>query len=227
MSDLPRITVVGGTGALGNAIAVRLASAGAAVVIGSRDGEKAAAVGRAMSEATGASVTGTDNASAAQSGEIVFVTVPSASQVDTLRAVRAALEGKIVVDATVPLVPPKVARVQLPPEGSAARRAAATLGEGVRLVTGFHTVSAKKLAAGGAVDGDILLFGDDVAARQRVVDLCALMGVRGLHGGVLDNAVAAEAMTSVLIAINKRYGVAEGAVIKVGGVEEASAGVPA
>ena len=126
--------------------------------------------------------------------------------------------GKIVVDTTVPLVPPKVARVQLPPQGSAAAIAAETLGSQVRLVTGFHNVSATKLGAHGEPGCDVLVFGDDVEAREQVVAITNQLGVRALHGGPLANAVAAEAMTSLLIAINKRYKIEEGAGIVITGI---------
>jgi NADPH-dependent F420 reductase len=126
--------------------------------------------------------------------------------------------GKIVVDATVPLVPPRVARVQLPASGSAAAIAAQALDGAARLVTAFHNVSAQKLRGDGPVPCDILVFGDDVEARDAVIGVIARIGLRGLHGGPLANAVAAEAMTSVLISINRRYGVAEGAGIRITGI---------
>nr|WP_211110287.1 NADPH-dependent F420 reductase [Acuticoccus mangrovi] len=216
------MAIVGGTGALGGGLAIRAARAGCPVVIGSRTAQKAEAAAAALRETVpDADVVGLENAAAAAAGEMVVVTVPFASQADTLAAIAPMVGGKVVVDTTVPLVPPKVARVQLPPEGSAAQRAAKALGEGVRLVTGFHNVSAKKLGEEGPVACDVLVFGDDVDARQLVVDLANAIGLRGLHGGVLDNSAAAEALTSVLIAINKRYKVAEGAGIRITGLGEA------
>ncbi len=124
-----------------------------------------------------------------------------------------------MIDATVPLVPPRVARVQLPAAGSAAAAAAAALGGKARLVTAFHNVSAQKLRGTGPVPCDILVFGDDIDAREVAIGLIGRIGLRGLHGGPLDNAVAAEAMTSVLISINRRYGVAEGAGIQITGIK--------
>ncbi len=120
------------------------------------------------------------------------------------------------MDTTVPLVPPKVMRVQLPPEGSAAQRAQELLGEGVTVVSAFHNVAAHKLASGENPDCDVLVFGDDKVARTKVVALANQAGMRGIHGGALANSAAAEALTSVLIFINKNYQV-DGAGVKITG----------
>ena len=206
------IAIVGGTGNLGSALAWRLARAGHAVVIGSRSASSA----EARAAELGHGLTGMANADAAAIAQIVFVTVPFAAQAATLGEIAQFVAGKIVVETTVPLMPPKVMRVQLPSEGSAAARAQAILGEGVRLVAGFHNVAAHKLAQDIAVDCDILVFGDDKAARAEVVALADAIGLRGIHGGALVNAAAAEAMTSLLIFINKTYAV-DGAGIRITG----------
>ena len=146
------IAVVGGTGNLGSAIAWRLAKAGHQVIIGSRSAE--AAIARA--EELGHGLTGMANADAAQAGDIVLVTVPFSAQAATLADIKPHVAGKIVVDTTVPLVPPKVMRVQLPEEGSAAICASNLLGDDVRLVAAFHNVAAHRLAEDGFVDCDIL-----------------------------------------------------------------------
>lgn len=210
--SLPAIAIVGGTGNLGAAIAWRLARAGYPVVIGSRsaDGaqQAAAELGHGLSGAT--------NIDAAAGADIVIVTVPFAAQEATLRDIAPHVMGKIVVDTTVPLVPPKVMRVQLPAEGSAALRAQAALGEGVTVVSAFHNVAAHKLAKDVDVGCDVLVFGDDKAARGQVVALADAMGLRGLHGGALCNSAAAEALTSILIFLNKTYKV-DGAGIRITG----------
>lgn len=218
MSDIGLIGIVGGSGALGGGLAMALARAGLDVAIGSRDAAKAASAAADISAATGRSIAGFDNQTCASKADIVVVTVPYASQADTLAAIAPLVSGKIVIDTTVPLMPPKVARVQLPPEGSAAMRAHKVLGPEVRLVTGFHSVSAQKLRSGETIGADVLLFSDDVAARDVVAGICARLGLRGVHAGPLANSVAAEALTSVLIGINKRYNVAEGAGIRVTGL---------
>jgi 8-hydroxy-5-deazaflavin:NADPH oxidoreductase len=207
-----KIAIIGGTGNLGSALAWRLARAGRDVVIGSRTAEAAAAKAAEL----GHGLTGMVNADAAAAADLVIITVPFSAQASTLEDIKPHVAGKIVVDTTVPLVPPKVMRVQLPPEGSAAVKAAAILGEGVRVVSGFHNVAAHKLAQDVDVDCDILVFGDEKAARAEVVALADAIGLRGIHAGALVNAAAAEAMTSLLIFINKHYQV-DGAGIRITG----------
>jgi NADPH-dependent F420 reductase len=212
MSVVETIAIVGGTGHLGAAIARRLAKVGCKVVIGSRAAPRAQKIAGDL----GFGVMGASNADAAAAGHIIIVTVPFASQEATLAEIAPHVAGKIVVDTTVPLVPPKVMRVQLPPEGSAAVRAQRQLGDGVRLVSAFHNVAAHKLATDAEIECDVLVFGDDKTARARVVELAGQMGLRGLHGGALANSAAAEALTSILIFINKTYGV-DGAGIRITG----------
>ena len=210
------VAVIGGTGELGGAVARRLAHAGTPVFIGSRDPARARAAADALAAQCGRAVGAGSNLAAAAAGGVVIVTVPFASQEATLREVAPALAGKIVVDTTVPLMPPRVMRVQLPPEGSAAQRAQRVLGEGVRMTSAFHNVAAHKLARDGAVDCDVLVFGDERAAREVVLRLVERCGLRGLHGGALANSAAAEALTSVLIFLNKTYAV-DGAGIRISG----------
>ncbi|MEJ7926217.1 NADPH-dependent F420 reductase [Sphingobium sp. AN641] len=200
-----KIAVVGGTGNLGAAIACRLAKAGHSVVIGSRSAESAE---RAAGE-LGCGLIGKSNADAAKEADLIIVTVPFAAQEGTLTDIAPHCAGKIVVDTTVPLVPPKVMRVQLPAEGSAAQRAQNLLGEGVNVVSAFHNVGAAKLAANEDLNCDVLVFGDDKASREQVVQLSEAMGLRAFHAGALCNSAAAEALTSVLIFINKNYDVGE------------------
>lgn len=204
--------MIGGTGALGAALAWRLARAGETVVIGSRS----AASAQAKAAELGHGLTGAANIDAAAAADIVFVTVPFAAQAGTLADISAVLAGKLVVDTTVPLVPPKVMRVQLPPEGSAAMCARALLGDDVRLVSGFHNVAAHKLAQDIAIECDILVFGDNKDDRAQIVELADRIGLRGIHAGALVNSAAAEAMTSLLIFINKTYAV-DGAGLRVTG----------
>jgi NADPH-dependent F420 reductase len=214
--EKPVIAVVGGTGSLGLAFVRRFAKAGYPVIIGSRDAAKAAVAAAAQGGAAGLDVQAAANGEAAARAEVVFVTVPFASQAAILNDIKPALGGKLVVDTTVPLMPPKVARVQLPAEGSAALRAQAILGDGVALVSAFHNVAAHRLATDAAVDCDVLVCGDRKEDRARVIALAAAIGLRGVHGGALANAAAAEALTSVLIFVNKTYR-ADGAGIRITG----------
>ena len=215
------IAVLGGTGHEGAGLAARWAKAGYPVVIGSRDAGRAAEAAAEMAARTGGTVTGAANADAAAAGAIVVLAVPYAGQKALANDVRAQLEGKILIDVTVPLVPPKVARVQLPEGGSAVEALQKDLGEGVRVVAAFQNVSAHQLADLDAeVNCDVLVAGNDIEARETVVQLANAIGITALHAGPLANSAAAEALTSVLIAINKRYKVADGAGIRITGIPD-------
>ena len=218
MQPRPTLAIIGGTGALGTGLSTRWALAGYPVVLGSRSREKAQVVAREIESGNGApSVRGEDNATAARTADIVVIAVPYANHDATLNEIADGVGGKIVVDAVVPLVPPKVSQVQLPPQGSAAQAAQQRLGANARVVAAFHNVAAAKLKSRGPVDCDVLVFGDDREARDTVVQLANALGTRGVDSGVLANAVAGEALTSVLIAINRRYKI-PGAGIRITGL---------
>lgn len=216
------IAVLGGTGAAGGGLALRWARAGHRVILGSRSPEKAAKVCAELNALAGTdSISFLDNRSAAAAAEIVVLTVPHAAQRATVEEARESLGGKILVDATVPLVPPKVSRVQLPAGGSAVAAIQQLLGESVRVVSAFQNVAAHFLKdPSHAVDCDVLVCGDDAAARETVIGLARDIGLRAYHAGPICNSAAAEALTSILIAINIRYKV-PGAGIRVTGVPEA------
>jgi 8-hydroxy-5-deazaflavin:NADPH oxidoreductase len=214
----PTLAIIGGTGLLGSGLARRLAAAGYPLVIGSRTADKAAATAAQLSVPAGADKPrGATNADAAKAGTVVIVTVPWESQAAILDDIRPHVAGKLVVDTTVPLVPPKVARVQLPPEHSAALAAQKRLGDGVRVVAAFHNVAAHKLQHDVPIDCDVLVFGDDPKDREVVIALAVAVGLRGVHAGPLANSVAGEALTSVLIGINRTYK-ADGAGIRITGI---------
>jgi 8-hydroxy-5-deazaflavin:NADPH oxidoreductase len=219
-TERPTIAVLGGTGHEGGALALRWANAGYTIVIGSRSPEKAATVCAEINQRVGRdAVTFAGNRDAAARADIVVLTVPYAAQQATVDEVRAQLEGKILIDATVPLVAPKVARVQLPPGGSAVAAIAQMLGERVKVVSAFQNVSAQHLQdLSHAVDCDVLVCGDDVQARETVIGLAQAIGLRAFHAGPIANSAAAEALTSILISINSRYKV-PGAGIRITGVD--------
>jgi NADPH-dependent F420 reductase len=222
--SLPVLAILGGTGDLGTGLARRWAQAGYQVVIGSRTQDKAEAAVADLREVLAErgvaeiGVRAMENLAAAEAADIVTLTVPYSHQVGTLELVREALQGKILIDVTVPLVPPKVARVQLPEEGSAGQIAQTLLGEEVSVVSAFQNVAAAHLQEGRGLDCDVLVSGNKKAAREEVVKLVAAAGMRGLHAGMINNAAAAEALTSVLITINKRYGCHAG--IKITGLDD-------
>jgi NADPH-dependent F420 reductase len=206
------IAIIGGTGKLGSALARRWAKSGYRVIIGSRAAEAAS---KAAAE-LGHGLSGMSNAEAAKLADLIVVTVPFAAQEATLLDIAPHVKGKIVVDTTVPLMPPKVMQVRLPAEGSAAVRAQNILGPDVTMVSAFHNVAAHKVAADEDIACDVLVFGNDKAARSIIISLAGKAGLRGLHGGALVNSAAAEALTSILIFMNKTYSV-DGAGIQITG----------
>ncbi len=213
------IGILGGTGKEGSGLAFRWALAGHEVIIGSRDAVKAATCAAELNQLLEgkAQVRGASNAEAAGAG-VVVLTVPYAAQHATAQRVATQLAGKILVDVTVPLAPPKVDKVQLPNGESAVVALQRWLGDSVKVVSAFQNVSATHLKiAAHDVDCDVLVCGDDAAAREVVVGLAHDAGLRAWHAGALANSIASEALTSVLIAINKRYKIA-GSGIRITGV---------
>jgi NADPH-dependent F420 reductase len=201
------IAILGGTGKEGKGLAYRWARAGYQVVIGSRTPEKAEAAAAELTEMLGdASIEGLDNLSAAQKADLVVLTVPYAAHKDTLLTVKDALQGKILVDVTVPLVPPKVTKVQMPPAGSAAQEAVELLGEGVQVVDAFQNISHEHLMTEGEPPCDVLITGTSKAAREEVLKLVAAAGLTGWDAGPIENSVVVEGLTSILIYMNKQYG---------------------
>jgi len=221
-SGKPTIAIIGGTGDLGSGLARLWAVAGYRVLLGSRAKDKAEAAAQELSLQIGAEVRGADNRGAAQAADVVVMCVPYSNHESILADIKPVMAGKVLVDAVVPLVPPKVSVVQLPPAGSPALVAQRTLGADVRVAAAFHNVGAKKLHSGQKADCDVLVFSDDAAVREQVIALANVVATRGVDGGALANAVAAEALTSVLIAINRRYKI-PGAGIRITGLPAAEA----
>jgi hypothetical protein len=194
------IAIVGGTGREGRGLALRWARAGHQVRIGSRDAE------RAKARAAELGVAGGNNAWAVADAEVVVLTVPYAAHRETLTALRGALQGKVLIDLTVPLRPPAVTRVSLPAGGAAALEGQALLGVGVPVVAALHHVSSAHLAeADRPLEGDVLVCSDSDDARARAIQLIGKLGARALDAGPLANAVALESLTPVLLHLSKRY----------------------
>lgn len=211
------IAILGGTGDLGGGLARRWSRAGYTIIIGSRTLEKGkAAAADLLAEFPDLNVTGMENLDAATTADLVVLTVPFAHQLSTLETVRAGLIGKILIDVTVPLVPPKVGTVQLPEGGSAAMMAQNLLGEDVQVVSAFQNVGAQHLREDHAIACDVLVTGNKRDARQRVIGLVEDAGLKGWHAGPIANATAAEALTSILITINRHHKI-EGAGIVISG----------
>lgn len=203
-----KVGVLGGTGKEGSALAARWALNGYQVIIGSREAEKAVNHAAELNkQLNGDYVSGMDNSSAAESSDIVVLSVPYSAHKATLEGVKDKLAGKILVDLTVPLAPPKVRTVHLPEGKAAALEAQEIVGENVRVVSAFHHVSHVKLSdPNNEIDCDVLVCGDDETAKADVIQLAEAAGMRGVDAGVLQNSIAVEAMTPVLLSINKKYG---------------------
>lgn len=217
------IAVLGGTGKEGGGLALRWAHQGHRVILGSRTADRAEEAAAAMRAELrdGAQVSGMANGAAAAVADLVVLSVPYAAQQATVQDVAPHLHGKILIDVTVPLVPPKVSRVQLPDGGSAVENVQKLLGNGVRVVSAFQNISAHHLAKLDEVmDCDVLVCSDDPAAADTVVALSEEIGLTAWNAGPLANSAVAEALTSVLIALNRRYKV-PGAGIRITGVPRA------
>tara|TARA_B110000211_G_scaffold221424_1_gene269026 strand:+ start:1077 stop:1751 length:675 start_codon:yes stop_codon:yes gene_type:complete len=211
------IAILGGTGALGSGLALRWANTGHQVTIGSRDGARAEEVAAKLSQKVSRKIIGKSNEQAAADAELLVITVPYASHAATIDSVRSHLMGKILIDVTVPLKPPKVRTVQLPEGGSVAKALQENLGDSVRVVSAFQNVAATHLAdLDHDIDCDVLVCGNDKEARNEVVKLANDAGMKAWHGGRIDNSAVAEALTSLLIFINGNYKI-DGAGIRITG----------
>lgn len=201
------IAILGGTGPEGAGLAMRWAAAGYPILIGSRDAARAEATAADLrSKVPGATIDGAVNREATEKADLVVLTTPYAGQAPTLADVSPALQGKILVTAVVPLDPAAKRRVPNMPGGPAAVQAQQQVGEGVRVVAAFQNVGAHQLQDPNAeVDCDVLVCGDDRAAKDAVIALAEAGGMRAWDAGGLANALIPEGLTPVLININIRY----------------------
>jgi 8-hydroxy-5-deazaflavin:NADPH oxidoreductase len=209
------LAIVGGTGDEGFGLALRLAKAGERVIIGSRSVEKGQGAAAKAKEilGPGAPVEGTSNEEAVAAVDVVLVTVPFAGQADTYRGLKAAFRpGAVVCDCTSPLataVGGRAWQVVRPWHGSAAEQAEALLGKGVRMVSGFQTVSGEELQKlDDAMDGDVLLCGADPEAKATIGGLVeSIPNLRWADAGALSMARIVETFTAVLVSVNRAYGI--------------------
>jgi 8-hydroxy-5-deazaflavin:NADPH oxidoreductase len=217
------VCIVGGTGALGFGLALRLGQAGIAVVIGSRDEARAQeAADRAASHIPSGRFIGHANAEAVQHAEIVILSVPFRSHSETLTNLKHALKpDQLLLDATVPLaaaVSGKATRTLGVWQGSAAQQAQEMAPDGVRVVSGFHSVSAALLSdLDHQLDEDVLICGDRREDKAKVAALVdAIDGLRPVDCGPLEMARILEQLTALIISINVRNKVRAG--IKITGL---------
>lgn len=224
MNDSPillSIAVLGGTGKEGKGLAYRWAKAGYHVFIGSRDADKAEAAAQDLLKILhgNALVEGLSNQEAAQQADIVVLTVPYSAHRDTLESMKDLLKGKLLIDVTVPIVPPKITKVQMPPAGSAAQEAKQILGEDAVVAAAFHNISHEHLMQDQDVECDVLVTGTSKEARAEALKLVTAAGLIGWDAGPIENSVVLEGLTSVLLNINKQYGSTH-AGIKITGVSK-------
>lgn len=202
------IGIIGGTGKEGKGLAYRWAKAGYRILIGSRTPEKAQQTATEIRQSLGinAQVEGMENREAAMRADVIVLTVPYAAHRETLQALKEMLRGKLLIDVTVPLVPPKVTQVQMPPAGSAAQEAVEILGPETEVCAAFQNISYEHLLTDKQIECDVLVTGTSKKARQEVLHLVKAAGLIGWDAGPIQNSMVVEGMTSILIYINKQYG---------------------
>jgi len=216
-----KIAILGGTGKEGKGLAYRWALAGHEVVIGSRQVEKAQLAADDINShlaANNPSVVGLENTQAADWCEIITLTVPFSAHRTMLESLKDVVKGKIFIDVTVPIVPPKVSVAQMPPSGSAAKEAQEILGPETPVVSAFQNISYERLLREGDIDCDVLVCGSKKDARKIVLSLVEEAGMTGWDAGALENSMVVEGLTSVLLHINKTYGSTESG-IKITGIK--------
>lgn len=207
------IAIIGGTGKEGMGLAYRWVKAGYPVIIGSRNLEKAQnavfelenKIG--LKSKTEAVLTGKTNQDAINLCKIAVLTVPFTYHEAILEELKPNLQGKFLVDVTVPLVPPKVSTVQIPPFGSAALHAQKILGDDVMVISAFQNISFELLLSDQKIECDVLVCGCNNESREVGLRLVRDAGLNGWDAGPLENSIVPEGLTSILIRINKNFGV--------------------
>jgi NADPH-dependent F420 reductase len=207
MSKLSKLAILGGTGPQGGGLAMRFAKAGVPVVLGSRDGDKAAQSADEMNALLppgSATIEGMDNESAtALAPEMVILSVPYSAHNATLSALKEALLGKILIDIVVPLAPKNPKAVLMPEEGSATEAAQALLGDAIPVVGALHNVSAVTLNnLDQPINCDVLVCGNQLEAKKKVMALVETLGVKTYNAGLAESARCIEALTPILIRLN-------------------------
>lgn len=217
-----KIAILGGTGDAGFGLAFRWAAANHEIIIGSRSAEKGFSAAADLQEKLpDAAISGMDNLTAAELGEIVILSVPYSAQASTLESVRGAMRGKILVTIVAPTGEKKARAHRLPSGLSAAEEAQQQLGADIPVVAAFQNIGAHLLLNPDAdLDCDVLVCGDKGADKEVVLQLCRDAGLRGVNCGALQNARAVEELTSVMIAINVIYKIKNSG-IRITGVPEA------
>ena len=202
-----KTAIIGGTGPQGRGLALRWARAGVEVLVGSRDPSRGRKVGIELKERAGdtaGSIEGMGNEEAVErSDEIVVLAVPYSAHAQTIVSLKSRMSGKILLDLVVPLAENNPKKVEMPRDGSATEEAQALLGNSVPVVGALHNVSAYILAdLDRPINCDILVCGNNRAAKDQVIELVERLDVRAFNAGLAESARAVEAMTAILIRLN-------------------------
>lgn len=215
--DNLNIAIVGGTGNLGSALALRLGAPGVKVIIGSRDAQKAQTVVEALKPKMRAGeLEGTTNQQAVKDANFVVIAVPYEGQAQMIQDLKGQVAGKIIIDTVVPL---KKVKPFVPPAGSALQEAQQILGDEAPVIGALHNVSAVDLGDVESSLGDVLVCGDNADAKQKVMDIISRIGARAFDGGPASNAYVIEGLTGVIIHLNRKYKSKHGS-IKITGIDE-------
>lgn len=201
------LAIIGGTGMQGTALATRFAKAGVPIILGSRDAQRGVVAAQALNERLGlTNISGTSNQEAARQGDIVLLSVPYEGMQPILEDLFNAVENKIVINIASSLDPVKKMRAKVPPAGSITAEIQNFFGERARVIAAFQNISPEKLSSPDArIDSDVLVCGGNREAREQVIALCKQAGIDAFDVGMINNAVAVETLTAVLIAVNVKY----------------------
>jgi hypothetical protein len=215
--DNLNVAIVGGTGNLGSALALRLGAPGVKVIIGSRDAQKAQTVVETLKPKMRAGeLQGMTNQQAVKDANFVVIAVPYEGQAQMIQDLKGQVAGKIIIDAVVPL---KKVKPFVPPAGSALQEAQQILGDEAPVIGALHNISAVDLGDVESSLGDVLVCGDDADAKQKVMDIIRRIGARAFDGGPASNAYVIEGITGVIIYLNRKYKSKHGS-IKITGIDE-------
>jgi len=215
----PIIAIVGGTGKEGKGLALRWAKAGYKVIIGSREYEKAEKVKNELNVLlNNFTIFADTNENAVEKAEVIVITVPYGAHRSILESLKESIRGKVIIDVTVPLVPPEITKVQMPIDGSASQEALKILGSGSRIISAFQNISYDLLMNNEEIQCDVFVCASDQEARMIGLTLVKDAGLTGWDAGPLENSVIAEGLTSILIGLNKKYG-SKSAGIKITGID--------
>jgi len=211
------VAIVGGTGNLGNALALRLGAPGVRIIIGSRDAEKAKkAVETLKPKLRAGEMMGTTNQEAVRDAEFVVIAVPYEGHAQMVQDLKGQVAGKIIIDTVVPL---NKGKPFVPPAGSALQEAQQILSNEAPVVGALHNISAVDLGDVNSSLGDVLMCGDNNEAKEKVMGIIKRIGARAFDGGPATNAYVIEGLTGVIISLNRKYKSKHGS-IKIVGIGE-------